>query len=139
MTYTIQFKTGVCPGGARLRYVESVLPAQPTAGGSQDYGPIAVIQDVPLTEFFLYGLKGAGDVTTLQIIVAGNVVSQNTSGTQLEALMNAQLTTNAPTGVLYPCQGFNTSITLGRATTFLASFSSSPATSGVVAGYCWHD
>ena len=139
VTYTFSFKTGTCPGGSRLRYLESTLPAQPTAGGSQDYGPIAVIQDVPLTEFFLYGLKTYADIATLQVIAAGNVISQNSSGAQINALANAQLTTNAPTGVLYPCLAFNTSITLGRATTFLATFASAPATSGVIAGYCWHD
>ena len=137
VTYTFSFKVGSASG--RLRYLEATLPAQPTANGSQDYGPIAVIQDTPLTEFFLYGLAAATDISTLQIVAAGNVISQNTSGSQIASLDNAQFTSTMPTGALMPCHAFNTTITLGRATSFLATFGSSPATSGVVAGYCWHD
>jgi hypothetical protein len=139
VTYSFGFKIGTCPGGARLRYVETMLASQPTANGSQDYGPQATIQDSLLTEYFWSGLVGATDIANLQCVVAGSVITQNTTGAQLQAMANSQLTANMPTGVLYPCLALNTGITLGRATTFLTSFSAAPATSGVWNGYCWHD
>ena len=136
VTYTFVFEVGVA--NALMHFNSSSLPVQPTASGETDYGPILPNQGVPLTELFFTGLNADTDVNQLQLSVAGNVITQNTSGQQLSALINSKLTTNMPTGDMYFCLALNTGITLGRTTSFLVTWGSSPATSGVRAGFLWY-
>lgn len=138
VVFSFEQKIGVCPAGARLRYTASPVSTQPVANGSFDYGPNATQTDIPLTELFISGMATTADISALQLVVAGNVVTQNSSGADLGAIANSQLVTAMPTGVLYTTLAVNSAITLGRASTFLVFFGASVGTAWRF-GYCWHD
>ena len=135
VTYSLMFEVGTA--SHLLHYTSSALPIQPSADGEQDYGPIAAVQDIPLSELFLMGLNGPTDLAVAQISVGGSVVTQNTSGTQLAALTDAKLTAPIPASELMFCLPLNTGLTLGRSSSVLLTWGSSPATSGVRVGYAY--
>ena len=136
VTYTFVFEVGVA--SALMHYTSSSLPIQPVASGQNDYGPILPVANVPLTELFFSGLNADTDIDLLQFSVHGNVITQNSSGQQLSALINSKLTADMPTSDMYFCLALNTGITLGRSTSFLVTWGSSPATNGVRAGFLWY-
>jgi hypothetical protein len=140
---TVSLKLGTAPN--RTRYQYTSFPFTPGNNGSNDFSPVAPIQDQAMDEIFLTGLTATAGlagyqaaISFIQVQSLGSTVATNEYVAALVGKQAASLTTAVPTGYLYPCLALNTQITLGRSGHFWFYWGATAPTTARI-GLLWHD
>jgi hypothetical protein len=139
MGVELQLQQGVCPNGARTNYVYANVPFTPSNSGTNDFAPLAPIQDVALQEMFLTGLAtNTTAISYIQLQSVGQSMATRLTGYAINSIASTYLTGSINADYMYPLLALQSTLQLGRNSHLYITWGST-APSAPRTGFVWFD
>jgi hypothetical protein len=139
MQVELQLQQGVCPNGARTNYAFANVPFTPSNSGTNDFAPLAPIQNSDLQELFLTGLAtNTSAIAYVQLQSVGQSMATRLTGYAINSIASTYLTGSINADYAYPLLALQSTLQLGRNSHMYITWGST-APSAPRTGFVWFD